>query len=75
MQDNFDQIMKRKALIRNNTFKRWEMMGFPLLFMILHKALRKCEVHVLAPHTRGAKKNENMNGIIVDRFDYAPELA
>ena len=67
--------MKRKVLIITTTFKRWKNDGLPSFVYDFAQSIKeKCEVHVLAPHTRGAKKNEDMNGIIVHRFDYAPEL-
>jgi glycosyltransferase involved in cell wall biosynthesis len=31
------------------------------------------EVHVLAPHTKGARRRETMGGLEVHRFKYAPE--
>ncbi len=33
----------------------------------------RCEVHVLAPHTKGAKLYEDLKGVQVFRFRYAPD--
>ena len=62
-----------KVLIITTTFTRWERDELPsFVYSFAQSIKERCEVHVLAPHTKGAKKYEEMNGLKVHRFVYAP---
>lgn len=55
------------------TFPRWKDDHEPGFVYELCRRLRGFEVHVVAPHAKGAKENELMDGVHVHRFRYAPE--
>ena len=66
---------KPKLLIVTTTFPRWENDPGPAAFVFHHaKALSKYfDVTVLVPHFKGAALKENIDGIKIKRFKYAPE--
>lgn len=68
---------KRRVLFVTSNFPRWP--GDSTTPFVLHLAqdLIKIgwEVDVLAPHAPGTKKNEIINGVSVERFQYLwPEI-
>ncbi len=68
--------MKRKPriLVVTSTFPRWEKDLEPRFVFDLSRRLTDAfEVHVLAPHIAGAHVHEEMSGLQVHRFRYAPE--
>jgi len=64
-----------KILVVTSTFPRWANDTDPTFVHELSKRLVRedTEIHVLAPHTRGAKPLETMDGLTVHRFRYCPE--
>jgi glycosyltransferase involved in cell wall biosynthesis len=65
--------MKRKVLIITTTFKRWKNDVLPSFVYDFAQSIKGIyDVHILAPHTVGAKVNEDIDGCKVYRFVYAP---
>ena len=64
--------MKKKLLLFASTFPRWEDdTEIPRFVLELGVELRRYfDVYALVPHTRGAAKSENLEGIQVIRFPY-----
>ena len=64
--------MKKKLLLFASTFPRWEDdTEIPRFVLELGVELRRYfDVYALAPHTPGAAKSENLEGIQVIRFPY-----
>jgi glycosyltransferase involved in cell wall biosynthesis len=64
--------MKKKLLLFASTFPRWENdTEIPRFVFELGVELRRYfDVYALAPHTPGAAKSENLEGIQVIRFPY-----
>lgn len=63
---------KPKLLILASTFPRWNNDTLPIfVYELALNLLSDFEVHVLAPHFKGAKLHEDMDGIQVHRFFYA----
>ena len=64
--------MKKKLLLFTSTFPRWEDdTATPRFVLELGVELRRYfDVYALAPHTPGAAKSENLEGIHVIRFPY-----
>lgn len=61
----------KKILVLASTFPRWANDTTPPFVFELEKRLAKdFEIHVLAPHDKGAKKKEIMDGLTVHRFQY-----
>lgn len=61
----------KKILVLASTFPRWTNDTTPPFVLELEKRLAKdFEIHVLAPHHKGAKKLEKMEGLTVHRFQY-----
>ncbi|MDO8549249.1 MAG: glycosyltransferase, partial [Ignavibacteria bacterium] len=66
--------MKPKILVMASTFPRWKNDTIPPFVYELSKRLvSNFDVYVLAPHFKGAKKYEVMDGMKVYRFQYLPE--
>lgn len=63
-----------KVLLTATTFPRWAGDARPLFILDLARGLVRAgwEVHLLAPHCRGAARAEVMDGVRVSRFRYAP---
>ena len=60
-----------KVLVLTSTFPRWKNDTTPPFVFELEKRLSKdFEIHILAPHHKGAKKEEIMEGLHVHRFQY-----
>jgi glycosyltransferase involved in cell wall biosynthesis len=65
---------KRRLLILTTTFPRWPQdHDPPFVFELARRLTDSFEVTVIAPHIRGALENEQMNGVRIHRFRYAPE--
>jgi glycosyltransferase involved in cell wall biosynthesis len=62
-----------RVLVLTSTFPRWERDTVPPFVLHLSSTLadRGHDVHVLAPHTRGAALQETLAGVQVHRFRYA----
>mgnify|MGYP003396422982 FL=1 len=59
-------VKKEKLLIVASTFPRWKNDKIPLfVYEMAQNLLRSYEVYVLAPHFKGAKFKEDMNGVKV----------
>lgn len=66
--------MRPRILVLTSTYPRWADDHEPRFVHELSRRLAsEFEVHVLAPHVRGAKNDEVMDGVHVHRFHYAPE--
>ncbi len=66
--------MHPRILVLTSTYPRWTGDHEPRFVHELSRRLAsEFEVHVLAPHARGAKDDEVMDGVHVHRFHYAPE--
>ena len=66
--------VKPKVLIVTTTSPRWRRDSMPVFIEDFAKSISdRCEVHVLAPHTKGAKLYEDLKGVQVFRFRYAPD--
>jgi glycosyltransferase involved in cell wall biosynthesis len=64
----------RPLLVLTSTFPRWAGDHEPSFVLHLCRRLSSVfDVHVLAPHTRGALPREDLEGIHVYRFQYLPE--
>jgi glycosyltransferase involved in cell wall biosynthesis len=64
---------KPKVLVVATTFPRWSNDSLPSFIYDFAQSLKvDCQIQVLAPHADGAKVSENMNGVQVHRFVYAP---
>ena len=64
---------KKRILITTSTFSRWEDDILPSFVYELSKRLAKhLDVYVLAPHSRGAKVFEQVDGMNIFRFRYFP---
>ena len=69
------QIDKRqKLLVITSTFPRWlDDHEPPFVFELARRLTSHFAVTVLAPHAPGARLQEQMDGIDVRRFRYAPD--
>jgi glycosyltransferase involved in cell wall biosynthesis len=64
-------IEKKKVLVLASTFPRWQGDTTPPFVYELERRLANdFDITVLAPHYKGAKKNENMDNLNVVRFQY-----
>jgi len=64
-------MKKKRILVLASTFPRWKNDSTPPFVFELEKRLAKdFEIHILAPHCQGAKKEELMGGLHVHRFQY-----
>jgi glycosyltransferase involved in cell wall biosynthesis len=64
-------MMRARILVLTSTFPRWEGDIEPRFVFDLCRFLSKMySVHVLAPHTAGARVQETLDGIKVTRFRY-----
>lgn len=60
-------------LVMTSTFPRWEGDSQPRFVLDLCKEIKDhYDVTVVAPHCRGARKSELLEGVEVVRFQYAP---
>lgn len=67
-------MKKLKVLVTASTFPRWKNDNIPGFVKdqieFLFKNYPNLEIHVLAPHSAGAKKYEEVNGVFIHRFQY-----
>ena len=69
-----EQDLRPRILVLTSTLPRWHGDGTPRFVLDLCRILsREFVVHVLAPHARGARLREDMDGVSVHRFRYFPE--
>jgi hypothetical protein len=62
---------KPLLLVVTSTFPRWPGdREPPFVFELCRRLVENFEIHVLAPHTHGARRQETMDGIKVTRFPY-----
>lgn len=66
-------MSKPRLLVLTTTYPRWDNDVEPPFVHDLCRRLTDFEVHVVAPHARGAAHEEIMDGVHVHRFRYAPE--
>lgn len=67
-------MVKNKILVLTSTFPRWEKDHEPSFILDLCLRLnRNFDIHVLAPHVKGAESHEEIKGISIARFHYAPD--
>ena len=65
---------KTTLLVLASTFPRWKDDTEPRFVYDLCLRLKKeFRVIILTPHTKGAKKHEEIEGLLVHRYRYAPE--
>lgn len=64
--------MSIKVLVLTSTFPRWPDDVTPSFVMELSRRLAEegLSVHVLAPHGKGAKREEVIDGLVIYRFKY-----
>jgi len=63
--------MKMRVLIIATTFPRWQNDTSPrFVYDLSNRLTSKYEITILAPHHKGAKKQENMGKLRVKRFAY-----
>ncbi len=64
----------KRVLVMASTFPRWEDDTVPPFVFQLSDRLSSLgyEMHVLAPHAKGAEKREQLGSLKVHRFRYAP---
>lgn len=64
-------MKKKRILVLTSTFPRWKNDATPPFVYELENRLTKdFEIHILAPHYFGAKREEVMDGLHVYRFQY-----
>ena len=62
-----------RLLVSTSTFPRWVGDTEPsFVYELARRLTDRFEVHVLAPHSAGAKQAECMEGLSVHRYRYAP---
>ena len=63
-----------KLLVLASTYPRWANDTEPGFVHELSKRLTNdFEIHVLAPHSAGAKRKDLLNGVTIHRYRYAPD--
>ncbi len=63
-----------RLLVVTSTFPRWKNDKEPrFVYDLCRRLAARYEIHVLAPHTRGALRLEVMDGLTVHRFRYFPQ--
>lgn len=69
-----DTSSRQRLLVLTSTFPRFpDDHEPPFVFELARRLVDRFEVTVLAPHAPGAKHREVMDGVVVQRFRYAPE--
>lgn len=64
---------KKKILVLASTFPRWKNDSTPpFVYELSKQFVDKADVALLVPHSKGAKKYEEMEGMKVHRFSYWP---
>ncbi|MGH8501853.1 MAG: glycosyltransferase [Gammaproteobacteria bacterium] len=60
-------------LVLSSTFPRWNDDTEPrFVFDLCQRLKSRCNIHVLAPHASGARTFEELHGLKITRFRYAP---
>lgn len=66
-------MSKPALLVLTSTFPRWaDDHEPPFVFELSRRLTEAFEVTVLAPHAPGARRREQLSGVHVERFRYAP---
>lgn len=66
-------MSKPHLLVLTSTFPRWpDDHEPPFVFELCRRLTGRFEVTVLAPHAPGTRRHEEMDGVNVERFRYAP---
>lgn len=69
-----DAQSRPRLLVLTSTFPRWAGDHEPpFVFELSRRLADMFEIHVLAPHAAGARREETLAGLAVHRFRYAPE--
>ncbi len=69
-----DAQARPRLLVLTSTFPRWAGDHEPpFVFELSRRLADTFDVHVLAPHAAGARREETLAGLAVHRFRYAPE--
>lgn len=64
---------RARVLVLSSTYPRWQGDTVPAFVHELARRLTaEFEIHVLAPHTDGARYEESLDGVSVHRFRYLP---
>jgi glycosyltransferase involved in cell wall biosynthesis len=64
---------KHRVLVLTSTYPRWRDDTLPpFVHELARRLAAEFEVHVLAPHARGATRHERLDGVEVHRFRYLP---
>jgi len=64
-------MAKKKILVLTSTFPRWRNDTTPpFVFELEKRMVKDFEIHVLAPHFKGAKRFERLEGLKIHRFQY-----
>ena len=67
-------MVKNKILVLTSTFPRWINDHEPsFIFDLCLRLKSNFDIHVLAPHAKGAESYEKISGISISRFHYAPD--
>ncbi len=68
-----DAPSRPRLLVLTSTFPRWAGDHEPpFVFELSRRLADTFDVHVLAPHAKGARRQETLAGLHVHRFRYAP---
>ena len=67
-------MVKNKILVLTSTFPRWKNDHEPSFILDLCLRLKNSfEIHVVAPHAKEAESYEEIKGLSISRFHYAPD--
>ncbi len=73
MAQALSDIHRPRLLVLTSTFPRWAGDHEPpFVFELSRRLAGTFDVHVLAPHAKGARREETLAGLHVHRFRYAP---
>ena len=64
---------RRRLLVLTSTYPRWQNETEPgFVHELSHRLTDQFDVRVVGPHAPGALRHENMDGVAIRRFRYAP---
>lgn len=67
-------VPRKRLLVLTSTFPRWEGDSEPpFVFELSRRLAVDMDVWVLAPHAPGARQSENLGGMTIIRYRYAPQ--
>ena len=67
-------MVKNKILVLTSTFPRWKNDHEPsFIFDLCLRLKNRFDIHVVAPHAKDSESYEEINGLSISRFHYAPE--